>query len=201
MGMFERFDNVHNPTTAWELADRCTACNSTGYVQYPVNVGVDETEADPCPLGCADPDELMDADFLYLGLAPDPQKRDWERWQWDALNANRLPTLDGDPFFVHTKRWNGNLTDSLPGQGERRKNFDITTDVPALGLLLKDGHKVSTCRVPAYLVGRPLSTDPLEVEYDYLGSKVTVRYSPMQARKFRFAHAWDDDFSTASLLG
>lgn len=201
MGMFERFDAVHYPYPPDDLDEVCGTCGSTGFVSYPVNVGVDESELDPCPQGCQDPDLMDDWDHHYMHwLRIHQVKRDWEKWQWSALANDRLPTLDGDPFFVHTNRWNGPLTDALPGQGERRRNCTITTDEPVYGLAVLEGRGVATCKVPAYLVGVPTDTAPLTVTYEYLGSKVTVMYGPLDAARFRFAHEWDDSYTTADLL-
>ncbi len=74
----------------------------------------------------------------------------------------------------------------------------ITTDRPIVGRIQD---RVVT--VPAYLVGRPVDTDEqrMVVRYDYLGSKVDVVFGPVAQAQFRFAHHWDDDMSTRSLIG
>lgn len=205
MGSYASFNDVHHGTAASPIAETCTACGSTGYVEYPATLL--EPELDPCPHGCEPAEELTE---LLRDEAQNPH-------QWDALQPKPDVQLDPlreaafvaslqnedllDPFFI--------LETKMRVRGVKRHQPEspthhgmVSSDLPVLGLLM-DGRRVYPAKVPAFLAGKPIHVEPncTVVEYEYMGSVVHIRFTDWVMRnRMRFAHSWDDSFRTADLL-
>ena len=187
MGVYATFDDVHygGPPTFDPRDEECTACRNTGVVAFPVNVGADVVEWDPCPYGCVElePDELEH--LLW------PERKDW----WPSSFQLFVGRFGREHVNVHprARKLVGAWTmRSLTPQGR------VTTDEPVTGWLNDD-----KATVPAYLPGRPVEFDEdrwLTVEYEHMGSKLQLVFLPTEAGKFRFAHLWDEGTTTQELL-
>ena len=214
MGVYASYDDVIHPTTRSDLAEECTACRNTGWVAYPVNVGVDYNEYDPCPHGCEQMDDNTRLDYYVREVGvPIP---DWDNDSWKGLGTNPLgawasslrPEQGADPFFILSNT-RGELIfheggrDLVPGfgrMGRLHPKGDITTDQPAEGWI--DSAETAFVVVPPYLVGTPTKVEPtrLFVRYEYLGAFIDIVFPHWEMAKFRFAYQWEEPYSTAELL-
>ena len=197
MGMFESFAQTNHPSGTDDLGV-CTACSGTGWVSYPVNVGVDLNEHDECPNGCRQMDDNERRDRAVM-RQPVPMYTILPEFH-DAYYRSL-----GDTFWADTlvRMAQGPRTRALVGwkytEGPKPKGR-ITTDVLVMGLVESPGGRVYPATIPPYLPGNVVDTEPLVVLYEYLGSSVRVRYHESEAAFFRFAHPWDEGYSTAELL-
>lgn len=195
MGMYAQYEDVIHGSAAFDLLDECTACRNTGWVAYPVTVGVETEEWDECPHGC----EPMDMnDILDMQVWEDVPLDDDLR---DALRASFRNEAYQDPFLTLSKqfRLRGIKRYIVNAAGHPRT---ITSDKPMWGEVLV-GCETYYCSVPAHLVGQVKEVDDwfVLVRYEYLGSEVLVQYDWDTVRSgFRFAYSWDDSYTTAELL-
>jgi hypothetical protein len=198
MGMFENYAQVSHPTEGWDLEPMCTACKNTGWVVYPVNVTIGIDEYDECPNGCRQMDDNERRDYLIKrqGIPMADIPKDLH----SAYYASLKPDNYSDPLIYLAK---GPRTRSLIGWQYRQFEHPkgrITTDAVVMGLALGLDSRVYPCTVPAYLVGQPVGVEPLVVEYEYLGSKLRVRFGAVEASFFRFAYRCEDGYTTQELL-
>jgi hypothetical protein len=197
MGMYESYSNTIHPSGTDDLGE-CTACKGTGWVAYPVNVGVDLNEYDECPHGCRPMDENERRDF-QVRRQPVPMYTILDEFH-DAYYRSL-----GDTFWADTlvRMAQGPRTRALVGwkytEGPKPKGR-VTTDVVVMGLVEGLHDRVYPATIPAYLPGLVMNAEPLTVLYEYLGATVRVRFAETEASFFRFAHPWDDGYSTAELL-
>jgi hypothetical protein len=193
VGTYANYNDVHFPTQAWELAEECTACKNTGWVAYPVNVGVDQNEYDPCPHGCYPMDDNTRLDY-YVRVESVPVQED----MLGAWIASLRSSNYKDPLIVLAKDpKRRSLVGAFAPPPALRVPGRITTDVPVVGWTVDSGYR---CEVPAYLVGTPVELDDygfLTVRYEYLGSYIDIEFL---STHFRFAYWWETGFSTGELL-
>ncbi len=204
MGVYASYDDIIHGTPAWELAEHCTACRNTGWVAYPVNVGVDENEYDECPHGCTplDDNDRLDS-YVREGTA---EKLD--PWAIEAWDASRRKTDAGDPFFIlanHRGQLNiheggQDLTPGFGRIGRLAPSGQITTDETATGWLDQEEFMLAT--VPPYTVGTPVKLNHfwMTVRYEYLGASVDITFGEDEAAKFRFSYEYETGFSTHEML-
>lgn len=201
MGMYANHADVHHPTEEFELGD-CTACQGTGWVDYPINVTVGEDEQDPCPYGC-EPEE--DRPGYYTDYEAETTLEDE---LMDAWYASKRPVEEIDPFLVLSKAAKKvGLKPYVRVEAPKRRAL-VSSDVDLMGLVEDDLHKsgdgllIYPCTVPAYLAGEPLTylDGILRVQYQYLGSNLIVRFGQLETEFLRFAYSWDNDFATSQLL-
>ena len=123
--------------------------------------------------------------------------------------------------FERTTLWYGNEAASL--HNARNRNFRrnelalqfntlqasrakgwVTTDKPVWGLCEETG---TTGSVPRYLVGEVVDVRhgaeglTLNVKYTFMESTLHMLFVGRQADYFRFAHPWDDSYTTAEVMG
>ena len=212
MGSYASYNDVHHPTKASALAEHCTACRSTGYVEYPRTVH--ETEYDPCPYGCMDADELLDMypaevheehpqhEAQYAALQPELHKAlpdDLESAY--GLIAQEYRTQEKDPFLTLSQQFRlRGLKRFLSVTPSHRGMVSSDDYIPGF---MRVGRLVEHVSVPPYLVGQVIDFDDnhAHIRYEYLGSHVSVfvHVSTIMQR-MRFAHSWDRDYSTASMM-
>ena len=195
MGMFETYDNVHHQTAPFALADSCTECHGRGYTAFPISVGTGDEDYSPCPLGCEVPEEQLS--YYYEREAECALDDELQH----AFVLSLRPVATIDPFLILSnhmrlrgfKPWTPVAASKHPGT--------VSSDYPLWGLI-EQGAAVHRCRVPAYLVGKPVSFegDTLVVQYEYLGSRVSIRYARSQWVNMRFAHAWDSNYATDQIM-
>ena len=185
MGVYANFEDVIYGGPADAEGETCTACRNTGVVAFPINVGQEVNEYDPCPYGCVEDDEET------LPVQNWPQRQGW----WPSRFQLAVGRIGNEWAAVHPKQKKligASYMAPLDIQGR------VTTDEPAVGY--SDELK---CTVPAYLPGRPIELDEdrwLTVEYEHMGSKMQITFLPTEAHKFRFAHPWDTGTSTQEVL-
>ena len=204
MGMFENYANTVHPSPQWELLDECTACRNTGWVSYPVHVGVDENELDACPHGCEpmDDNEYRDSQ-VYESTPLDEEHLSAWMASWvpttqlvDAeAAAHKDAYLSGNMLARHA----GALASQLFSTYHAKAPASVSSDVELHGRVGD-----AFCTVPAYLVGTPVHLDDtftwMNVRYEYLGSTVTVEFDPSQVMRMRFAYSWDNNYSTSAMI-
>ena len=197
MGMFANHADVVHPSGSDDLGD-CTACGGTGWVSYPVHVSVDENEYDECPRGCRQlsDNERRDREVRRQPIPMSTIDTDLH----DAYYKSLVDEHWADPL-MHLQRGTGINLIGADRMSRLNPRGRITTDDPVMGLVEGPGRRVWPCTVPPYLVGTPVEHTPLVVSYEYLGSRVNVRFGDTEASFFRFAHIWEDGFSTRELIG
>lgn len=207
MGSYATHSDTIHPTQAWELAEYCTACHNTGWVEYPKTLL--EIELDPCPHGCEDMEILLEEGQQF---AIDTGHHD----QWLALQDEEYQALpedleaahgmikheyqiqEKDPFLTLSQQFKlrgYKRYESVPA----RHQGAITSDKP-IWARLND----SWGRIPPHLVGQVMHMDKWEttVRYEFAGSYVDMEIdTDIVLTLMRFAYSWDDNYSTASLMG
>lgn len=167
--------------------EACTACWDTGWVTYPVTVMPEVNESDPCPYGCEEQEEPSDP-------LPTAMVQPW----WPS-NFERNTTPYGMPYYEQRRRHLKAQSQLVGAWGMQRVRPPgrITTDTDVRGFI-----RGIECHVPAYLPGTPISEDlwSLEVEYEFLGSKVNVIYLGESKSLFRFAYGFEDGYTTKEIM-
>ena len=212
MGSYASFNDVHHGTRASDLADHCTACFNTGYVEYPISVGVHVTEQDPCPYGCMDAEllsEMLEVDVpaehlsQYKALQPELFKslpEDLESAYY--LLHQEYKMEEKDPFLTFSQQFR--LRGFKRYQHVAASHRGMVSSDDYIPGFMRSGREVHHISIPPYLVARVLDFDAeyAHLEYEYLGSKLQVWVSIDTLRsKMRFAHSWDRDFSTRDMIG
>lgn len=211
MGTYATFDDTVHPTQADELAEYCTACRNTGWVEYPVTVH--ETELDPCPHGCMDKEELLelgDWDAVFSGhydqwLALQPEEYHDLPEEYDALHQQAQWETEAapDPFLTLSKQFRARgVTPYMPSPAAKHMGT-VSSDDYVQGFM-RTGHEVHHISIPPYLVGHLIEfdTEYAHIRYEYMGSYLEVYVSAYTlGRRMRFSYSWDRNYSTQQMLG
>lgn len=209
MGSYASHSDTIHPTQAFELAEYCTACGNTGWVDYPVTVHV--SEQDECPHGCMDAEDLMDMDVddidsahvdQYEALLPNEhQALPEELEEAYRLVLHEYRIQEKDPFLSlsHQFRLRGYkrfLSVAAQHQGM------VTTDDYVQGFM-RDGRHVYHISIPPYLVGNVIEYDEdyAHIRYEYMGSFLDTWVTARDLRShFRFAYSWDRSYTTREVM-
>lgn len=211
MGSYASFEDIHHPTTAGPLAEFCTACRNEGWVKYPISVGVHVEELDPCPYGCTDKDDLMDMypddmtvqqSLQYQALLPEEYEAledEYETlWRQDAARTEAAP----DPFLTLSQQMKLQGVKHLQVHEPVRVQGTVSSDDYVQGYM-RDGRYVHHVSVPPYAVGTLIEMDEwyADIRYEFMGSTVDVFVKVHTLyHDMRFAHNWDRDYSTHSMM-
>ena len=211
MGSYARHDDIHHGTQAWELAEYCTACFNTGYVEYPVTVH--ESEQDPCPHGCLPADLLLEGgeEFAadtghydqWLALQDDEFESLPEEYDALARKAARETEVAPDPFLTLSKQFRNKGVKHYSPPLPSKHMGTVSSDDYIQGFM-RDGHHVYHISIPPYLVGSVIEydTDYAHIRYEYLGSHLDVYVATVTlSHKMRFSYSWDRNYSTSQLIG
>lgn len=210
MGSYASHSDTIHPTRASDLAEYCTACFNTGWVEYPKTLF--ETELDSCPHGCMDSVDLLDlapedvpTEHLaqYRALLPEDHPalpQDLEHAY--SLISQEYRVEEKDPFLTLSQQFRLRGLKRFLSVTPSHRGLVSSDDY--LQGFMRAGREVHHISIPPYLVGQVLDWDAdyAHIQYDYLGSKLEVFVSHQTLMsEMRFAHSWDRGYSTAELIG
>lgn len=211
MGSYASHDDIHHGTAAWELAEFCTACRNTGWVEYPVTVH--ESEQDPCPHGCMDADQLIEygqqfaidhqLDAQYDALMPEEHNALPEEDDKLHQRCKNETEVAPDPFLTLSKQFRRRGIKHYTPPVASKHMGTVSSDDYIQGFM-RDGRHVYCISIPPYLVGSiiDMDRDYAHIRYEFMGSTLdtfVARWRVLQ--HMRFSYSWDRDYSTHSMMG